>query len=70
VGSDKEPEELSKWYMSVVSIEGWVGGKVDYDSGTGRVTGNILTWDPPRVFEHEWKVERQGSPKGEYGVIR
>jgi uncharacterized protein YndB with AHSA1/START domain len=65
-----EPEELSKWYMSQVSIEGRVGGKVDYSSETGHVTGNILTWDPPLVFEHEWVIERPGSPKGDYGVIR
>ncbi len=30
-----------------------------------------LTWDPPAVFEHEWKVEpRSELPAGENAVIR
>ncbi len=30
-----------------------------------------LTWDPPAVFEHEWKVEpRPELPAGESAVIR
>ncbi|MDA4130838.1 MAG: SRPBCC family protein [Thaumarchaeota archaeon] len=65
-----DPGELSKWYMSETRIDGRVGGSIDYSSGPRRVTGSILAWDPPRVFEHEWKVDRPGFPKGEYGVIR
>jgi uncharacterized protein YndB with AHSA1/START domain len=65
-----EPYELSKWYLPEARIEGRVGGSIDFSSGPGRVTGSILVWDPPRVFEHEWKVDSPGFPKGEYGVIR
>lgn len=49
------------------------GGSTDYVSGSSRfhVTGRILTWDPPRVFEHEWNVEpRNELPFGERSVLR
>ncbi len=63
-------EQLSRWYLPEARIDGRVGGTVDFHSRQGRVTGSILVWDPPHVFEHEWKVDRPGFPKGEYGVIR
>ncbi len=68
-----DPEELSRWYMTKAKIEGGENGSVEFISGPSRlhVTGNILVWDPPRVFEHEWKIEpRQELPKGENAVIR
>ena len=68
-----DPEELSKWYMSKATIEGREGGLVDLIAGLSRihVTGRILTWDPPNVFEHEWKVEPRPELKsGEDAVIR
>lgn len=64
-----DPEELSKWYMGA-KIEGRLGGRIEFSSGEGNVTGTILVWDPPRTFEHEWTVNHPGYPKGEYGVIR
>lgn len=63
------PDELAKWYLPVVKMERRVGGAIEYSNYAGRVTGGVLEWDPPHVFEHEWTVERSGS-KGEYGVIR
>jgi uncharacterized protein YndB with AHSA1/START domain len=65
-----DPNELSKWYLPGTMIEGTLGGKVEFSSELGHVTGSILAWDPPHVFEHEWIVDRPGSPKGMYGVIR
>jgi len=65
-----DPEELSKWYLPEAKVDGRVGGSVNFSSGQGRVTGSILAWDPPHIFEHEWKVDRSGYPKGEYGVVR
>jgi len=68
-----DPEELSKWYMSKATIDGREGGSVDLVAGLSRfhVTGRILTWDPPYVFEHEWKVEPRTELKsGEDAVIR
>jgi uncharacterized protein YndB with AHSA1/START domain len=68
-----DPSELSNWYMTKATIEGREGGHVDLLAGPSRlhVTGKILEWDPPRVFEHEWKVApRPELPSGEDAVIR
>ena len=68
-----DPSELSKWYMTKAVIDPREGGAVDFVSGPSRlhVTGRILTWDPPKVLEHEWKVEPRGElPSGEDAVIR
>ncbi len=68
-----EPEHLARWYMTKAKLDARPGGTIDYVSGVSQfhVTGNILTWDPPRVFEHEWNVEpREFLPKGERSVLR
>jgi uncharacterized protein YndB with AHSA1/START domain len=68
-----DSEELSRWYMTKATIEGRIGGSVDLVAGPSRlhVTGRILTWSPPNVFEHEWKVEPRPEIKsGEDAVIR
>jgi uncharacterized protein YndB with AHSA1/START domain len=67
------PEELAGWYMTKAVVDGREGGSVDFVAGPSRlhVTGRILRWDPPRVFEHEWKVApRPELPSGEDAVIR
>ncbi len=68
-----EPEQLAKWYMTKARIEGKTGGIIDFWAGPSQfhVTGRILVWNPPNVFEHEWNVEpRPELPKGEHAVIR
>ncbi len=68
-----DPEQLSKWYMTTARIDGRVGGTIDFISGPSRlhITGEILEWDPPRVFEHEWTVDPvEEIPLGEKAVIR
>jgi len=68
-----DPVEFSKWHLTEASIEGRLGGRVRFTRSPQRfeVTGRILTWDPPRVFEHEWKVTPwEHAPKGEDSVIR
>ncbi len=67
------PEHLARWYMTKARLDARAGGSIDYVSGISQfhVTGKILTWDPPRVFEHEWNVEpREFLPKGERSVVR
>ncbi len=67
------PEHLAQWYMSKARLEGRTGGSIDYVSGVSQfhVTGKILTWDPPRVYEHEWNVEpMKYLPNGERSVVR
>lgn len=68
-----QPEALSAWYMAKASIDGRKGGTVDMHTGPSQfhVTGRILVWDPPRTFEHEWRVApRPELPEGEDAVIR
>lgn len=67
------PEQLTGWYMTKARIDAREGGEIDFLSGPSQfhVTGRILVWDPPRVFEHEWNVEpRPELPLGERAIIR
>lgn len=67
-----EPSQLSSWYMTKAIIDGREGGSIDFTSGPSRlhVTGRVLIWKPPEVFEHEWKVEaRTELPHGEDAII-
>ena len=68
-----ESEHLARWYMTRARLDARPGGSIDYWSGPAQyhVTGKILTWLPPRVFEHEWNVEpRKELPKGEKSIVR
>ncbi len=68
-----EPRQLAEWYMTEAVIDGRVGGTIDFLSGPSQlhVTGGILAWDPPHLFEHEWNVEpRAELYQGEHSVIR
>jgi hypothetical protein len=40
-----DSSELSKWHMEA-SLDGRVGGIVEFSSGLLRVTGRILVWEP------------------------
>ena len=68
-----DPEELSRWHLTDASVDGRVGGLVRLTRASQHfeVTGKVLTWDPPRVFEHEWKVAPgPHSAAGEDAIIR
>ena len=68
-----DPSQLAHWYMTKATIEGRADGSIDFRAGISQfhVTGRILVWDPPRVFEHEWNGDpRRELPKGEHAVIR
>ncbi|MDQ2637214.1 MAG: SRPBCC family protein [Actinomycetota bacterium] len=63
-----DPDERAAWF-GVTTIE---GGTIDMVADgpplppeRKRMTGRILVWDPPNVFEHEWK-----QPIVEDGVVR
>lgn len=68
------PEGLRGWLMvTQATIEGRVGGRVEMKSGPARFhsIGNILVWDPPRVFEYEWNVAPVAEmPHGERAIFR
>jgi uncharacterized protein YndB with AHSA1/START domain len=67
------PDQLAEWFLTEAKIDGREGGKIEFWSGLSRlhVTGEILVWSPPRVFEHEWNIDpRPGFPTGERSIIR
>lgn len=68
-----EREHLLRWYQVDAHIEGRPGGTVDMIWGNGglHVTGKVLQWIPPRLFEHEWKIApARGLPDGENTIVR
>ena len=68
-----DPEALRQWFLPVERFEPRTGGAVEFLAGPSQmqITGRILTWDPPRVLEHEWKIAaRPQMPFGENAVIR
>lgn len=55
-----EPVHRDRW-MGRSAVDGRVGGTIEtVASGPAlppdvkRMTGRIMVWDPPHVFEHEW----------------
>jgi uncharacterized protein YndB with AHSA1/START domain len=68
------PEGLKEWLMCVeAKVEGNVGGTIELVSGPPRYrsTGKILSWDPPRLLEYEWKVAPVPEmPEGEDAIFR
>jgi uncharacterized protein YndB with AHSA1/START domain len=69
-----KPTDLREWLMcSSATIEGRVGGAIDMVAGPAQfhVTGKVLTWQPPRVYEHEWNVAPvPPMPNGENAIFR
>jgi uncharacterized protein YndB with AHSA1/START domain len=55
-----DPTQRAAWFGETF-IEGWAGGSIEMMPAeppaapeAKRMTGRILVWDPPHVFEHEW----------------
>lgn len=68
-----DSDALSAWYLADARIDAGPGGSVDFSWSGGHlhVTGRILEWDPPHIFEHEWNVPpSEGLPDGEKTVVR
>lgn len=69
-----DPADLKQWlYAEMARIEPRQGGTVEMTSGPSQFhsKGAILTWDPPHVFEYEWKVEPAAvMPMGQDAVFR
>jgi uncharacterized protein YndB with AHSA1/START domain len=70
-GSLTQPEQVQQWMKAPnASVDGWAGGHVDIDAPL-HVTGRILAWEPPKLFEHEFKLAPSRlMPAGEDGVLR
>ncbi len=66
-----DQEQLSKWYLSRVEVNGGLGGSINLWFANTHVYGKIKKWDPPRVFEHEWNIDPSDNlPDGERTIIR
>lgn len=69
-----DPEELKGWQMAEARSDGRAGGHVELvmaTSGGPRITGTILAWEPPRLYEHEFNIEPTSyAPHGERSVVR
>jgi uncharacterized protein YndB with AHSA1/START domain len=66
-----DPKQLSSWYMMQAAVDPRKGGSIDLRNDQFHVTGQILSWDPPRLFEYEWKIRpREGMPNGEDATVR
>lgn len=66
-----EPIHRNRW-MGRTTIDARAGGSIETVAAgpplppdQKRMTGRILVWDPPHVFEHEWN-----QPIVEPGVVR
>jgi len=68
------PEGLKEWLMcSEARIDGRTGGTIEMVSGPPRYRskGTILAWDPPHLFEYEWKVAPVAEmPLGQDAIFR
>src|SRR5918994_2671392 len=63
-----DPKELAGWMNTKAVIDGRNSGTIDFVNTVSgfHTTGRILTWDPLRVFEHEWHIAPNPSlPDGE-----
>lgn len=66
-----EQDKLSKWYLCKVKIDGGQGGRIDLWFGNTHVYGEIITWEEPRIFEHEWNIDPgEGLSDGERTILR
>src|SRR5579871_1162972 len=69
-----DPAQLRQWFMaSSARIDAREGGSFETVAGPAQIRahGRILTWDPPRVYEHEWITEpRDEMPQGESSFVR
>jgi uncharacterized protein YndB with AHSA1/START domain len=58
-----DPEQRAAWFGRT-TIDAREGGIIEMDPddppaapGRKHMTGRILVWDPPHVFEHEWRQQ-------------
>lgn len=63
-----DPKQLSEWMNTKAIINGKNGGTIDFVNTISRfhTLGDILTWEPNKVFEHQWHIASNPSlPLGE-----
>ena len=63
-----DPKQLSEWMNTKAIINGKNGGTIDFVNTISgfHTLGDILTWEPNKVFEHQWHIASNPSlPLGE-----
>jgi uncharacterized protein YndB with AHSA1/START domain len=67
-----DPQQRGMWF-GPTTLEARVGGTIEMTAegppappAMRRMTGRILVWDPPHVFEHEWKQSIVGDSVARY----
>lgn len=59
-----QPDRTSAWYFGSAVRSSWrVGETIDYVGGDGdlQITGELLTYDPPRSFSHRFLAAWSGE---------
>ena len=67
-----DPKRLSEWMNTKAIINGKRGGTIDFVNTISgfHTSGDILIWEPNRIFEHEWHIAPNPSlPQGELNSI-
>ncbi len=67
-----DPKQIEVWSMAHVRREDVRGGRIEMEHPGGLVaTGQVLEWNPPRVYEYEWNLAPgPRQPEGEASVVR
>ena len=69
-----DPKRLSEWMNTKAIVNGENGGTIDFVNTVSgfHTSGDILVWQPNKVFEHEWHIVPNPSlPQGEpHSIIR
>jgi uncharacterized protein YndB with AHSA1/START domain len=56
---------------TVVSLEGWVGGRLLETTSAGEVIvfGEVTAWEPPNFFSYRWHIGRDPSESTDVTVV-
>jgi uncharacterized protein YndB with AHSA1/START domain len=73
-----EPDSIRRWLFAEAVVEPRVGGRFELRWGEDAARGEVVAWDPPRVFEATWdesniesvlRVEISPSGEGAFVVL-
>ena len=62
-----DPAQRSQWLGTTTIADGFIETAPNgppYPPERTKVSGRILVWDPPHVFEHEWRQQILGANGG------
>lgn len=66
-----DPKEVAQWSLARVAREAATGRLEMWHVNDLHAVGRVLAWEPPRVYEYEWKADPAPAlPAGEDSVVR